>query len=312
MNRARVLLAGEIMAGFLASAGVPLDAATDYQRTFVGAESNTAVGLARLGIDASFLGRVGEDAFGRAAVRFLRGEGVDTTHLQTGPGSTGILVRSASGTGRLEVIYGRHGSAGSQLSPEDIPDGAITTAQAIHVTGITPMLSASAAAATERLFDLADRDSSLICFDPNLRLRIAALSQWRTTLLPFLARAHVLFTSADELRALTTTDEIDDAIRTLWHDRSQLIVVKDGAAGAKAWDGTRWHTASPEPAPVVDPVGAGDAFNAGFLASWLRGSGIHDALHAGAFTGAAVVQARGDTAGLPTMINTVALGDVDR
>ncbi|MGN7800334.1 sugar kinase [Leifsonia sp. 22587] len=312
MKSVRVVLAGEVLAGFLASAGVPLDAATEYQRTFVGAESNTAVGLARLGIDATFIGRVGDDALGRAAIRFLRGEGVDTSFLATVPGATGVLIRSASGTEGLEVIYARQGSAGSGLSPDDIPQQVVADAQAVHLTGITPMLSAAAEATSHRLMKLGERHGLVIAFDPNLRLKMAPISAWRATLAPLLSRAHVIFTGADELRALTQRDDTDQAVDAVWHERSRLVVVKNGAAGARAWDGSRWHVAPPDPASVADPVGAGDAFNAGFLARWLRGDAILDALNAGAFAGASVVQFRGDTAGLPTQMRTVVKGDVDR
>ncbi|GAA0423951.1 sugar kinase [Leifsonia naganoensis] len=301
-----------MLAAMVSAADVPLDAASAFTLSFAGAESNTAVGLARLGIGAEFVGRVGDDAIGRAAVRFLRGEGVGTDGVTVDPAPTGILVRSASSSGRTEVVYGRTRSAGSRLQPGDLDLIDWTDVGAAHVSGITAMLSASAHDTVTELFRRAEARAALTSFDPNLRLRLAPLPEWRRLSIPFARRADIVLVGADELLALTGEEQTDDAVAALWTERSRFVVVKDGPRGARAWDGTAWTVVETLPVPTVDPVGAGDAFDASFLAGLLRGRGLAMSLDEACRAGALVAQTPGDTAGLPREPVSRHAGDVDR
>lgn len=296
-----VVTIGEVLSVFLGEPDTPLDAAIRFERHFAGAESNVAIGLARQGVPVSFFGRISTDALGQAAWRHLRGEGInlESTIRDTAP--SGMLVRNVAGASVVEVIYGRSGSAGARLSPADISENVIATASAVHFSGITPMLSLDAAAACTLACDIAAAYNVPISFDPNLRLRMAPLNEWRLRLEPFLNRADLIFTGVDEAMQLSDRNDLASATKWLHEKPAKVIVLKDGAKGARGWDGERWHEAPPVPVVAIDPVGAGDAFNAGFLASWLDSHDISDALRAGARLGSATVAARGDTTGIPDL-----------
>jgi len=116
---------------------------------------------------------------------------------------------------------------------------------------------------------------------------------------PFFRVADVVLAGADEAVALTQATSWRAAAEQLHQICGAVVVVKDGARGASAFDGTSWHSAPAVEVRAVDPVGAGDAFNAGFLAFWLQSRDLQQALANGARSGAMSVGARGDTTGIP-------------
>jgi 2-dehydro-3-deoxygluconokinase len=139
-----VITLGEPLIALVAREAGPLAEATTFERHVAGAEANVAVGLARLGHATAFIGRVGDDGFGTAIRRHLRGEGVDVSMLATDPSApTGVLVRERRTLGASQVTYLRSGSAGSRLRPDDVASAlssrTLRGARWLHVTGITPL-----------------------------------------------------------------------------------------------------------------------------------------------------------------------------
>jgi len=119
------------------SMGEPLDSTATVRKYVAGAESNFAIGLARLGHAVGYVGRVGADSCGREIVRTLRGEGVDVTGLTaTDAAPTAILLKECLGSGRVEVTYHRAASAGSTLDVSDLPED-FDGIRRLHVSGIT-------------------------------------------------------------------------------------------------------------------------------------------------------------------------------
>ncbi|MEU6609525.1 PfkB family carbohydrate kinase [Streptomyces shenzhenensis] len=167
----------------------------------------------------------------------------------------------------------------------------------IHVTGITAMLSASAHAAVHQLFDLAAEHGALVSFDPNVRRKLGAATQWRETVGPLLKRAHLVFAGSDELEELTGMPA-DVAASRLLSDAAHSVIVKrpDHSVTLLTRDG-QWSQPT-RAAAVVDPVGAGDALAAGFLSARLGSRPPDEALEAGV-AAAHVVGAVLDNEGLP-------------
>ena len=287
-----VVTLGEAMTLLLAEPGLPLRAAGTFRRGLAGAEANVAVGLARLGHRVGWIGRLGDDALGSGIVHALRGEGVDVTHVRTDPDApTGVLVRDAHSAGATEVVYARAGSAGGRLSASDVPASYVAGARVLLLTGITPLLSESARSACEAAAAAARDAGVLVAVDPNLRRRLASPERARDVVRPMVLAADVVLAGEDELAVL----ELDPSDLP-----ARLVVVKRGAEGAWATDGSaRWEAAALA-VPCVDPVGAGDAFNAGLLSALLRGGDGATALTEGAAVAACVVQVPGDQDGLPT------------
>lgn len=305
-----VVTLGECLVSFVAREQGPLAEVADFRRYVAGAEANVAVGLARLGHGAAFIGRVGDDSFGTTIVRRLRGDGVDVRGLRVEPDArTGLMFRERRGAGPSEVVYHRAGSAGSMLGPEDVQErvaaGLFSGARLLHLTGITPALSASCRAAVLAAIDQAKADGLAIAFDINLRRRLWSDADAAEVLRPLLASVDIVFGSLDEGVVLGGTS--DDArprivAAALIGSGAGHAVLKLGADGAASLGSDGTWTVAPAVAgvTVVDPVGAGDAFCAGYLAGQLEGLDEADALALGNACGAAIVAVEGDQAGAPT------------
>ncbi|SDO93420.1 2-dehydro-3-deoxygluconokinase [Actinopolyspora xinjiangensis] len=306
-----VITFGETMGLLLAQPGQPLEHATGFRRSLAGAESNTAVGLARLGHRVGWFGRVGDDPFGRSALRTLRGEGVDVSRVVVdGSLPTGLLVRDAHAHRPIEVCYYRSGSAGSALCDGDVDGEWIGRARLLHLTGITAALSDSARSATERAVRAAAEAGVPVSLDPNIRRKLAGTEQWGELLRPLADHAELVLTGLDE--AETVSDRSGERAAATWflERGAKFVVVKLGSRGAWATDGAEeWFQPAAE-VPAVDPVGAGDAFNAGFLSGHLRGLPVPESLAEAATVAGSAVQIPGDMDGLPdARLRDLSLGD---
>lgn len=294
---AEVVVVGEAMALLLATEGLPLRQARTFEQSIAGAESNVAIGLARLGHGVAFAGRVGDDAAGAWVHDALRREGVDVSALATDARRpTGMLMRDRAGASRPSAVnYFRHGSAGSATSEEDVPFEAVRAARAVFVSGITAMLSAQSGDCVSRLFDVAEESGVPVYFDPNIRLRLAPVDDWQR-IVPFLARASTLFVGRDELALLRL--DVDGGSHL--NDTTTVVVVKDGELGAQIHSHQESFIQQARDVHVVDAVGAGDAFAAGWIAGDLRGSSLRDTARLASTVASLVVATPGDVAGLPT------------
>lgn len=309
---------GEAMGLFLAEDGVPLRRARRFTRQVAGAELNVAVGLARLGHRCAFVGRVGDDPFGEDVVATLRAEGVDASAVVVDPDApTGLLTRDAHGERAMRVVYHRSGSAGARLRPADLPDQLLDHARLLHLTGITPALGESARAAVEDALDRAAARGVAVSFDPNFRHRLWRREEAAPQLRELASRASVVLASEAEARWLSGRE--DPAAASVWlaEQGASVAVVKQGEAGALVTDGgPPVHVPALPLRAAVDPVGAGDAFDAGFLSAWLEGRPLAECARCGHAAGAACVMAAGDLDGLPTAAERDALlagaGEVDR
>jgi 2-dehydro-3-deoxygluconokinase len=307
---AQVVTFGEAFIGLVAEGGRTLADAAMFSRHVIGAEANVAVGLARLGRRVAFVGRVGNDGFGTAIARRLRGEGVDIGRLMVDPDApTGLMIRERRGLGASQALYHRRGSAGSRLSVDDIDAAApaIRAARWLHVTGITPALGAGARAAHERALAIATEAGVPISFDVNLRRLLWSDEEAATVLAPLLTRATVVFGSPDELAAVAgvADDATGAAAAAVLHERGlPTVIAKLGDRGALLHDGspTGLLVAALRVAQVVDPIGAGDAFCAGFLAARLDDLEDAIALRWAVACGAAAVTVEGDMDGLPDRV----------
>lgn len=307
-GRPDVVTFGECLVAFVASTPGPLAEATTFERYVAGAEANVAVGLARLGHGVAYVGNVGSDGFGTAIVRALRGEGVDIRHLTiVEDGRTGVVFRERRSLGAMDVVYHRAGSAGSMVSVDDVEradDDGLFAARWLHLTGITPALSGSARAATTRARDLARDAGATISLDVNLRRRLWSEDEAASVLRDLAAGVDVVLGSPDELALIAGVDgdaPVEEAVNAVAQLGPSSVVAKLGSEGALGFEsGGKAVLESGFGVPtVIDPVGAGDAFCAGFIAGRLDGVDLATALRMGNACGALAVAVSGDQAGLP-------------
>lgn len=282
---------GETMWTFATADLAPLAEGRDWLAAAGGAESNVAAAVAGLGLSAGWIGRVGADAFGRAVVDELTGLGVDCSAVVVDPDRpTGLMFKGAVEGDRCEIEYRRRGSAGSALRPEDLDEALLRSAAAVHVTGITACLSEEAGQAALRALELA---GGLRSFDPNIRPQL-----WRDDLAPLVRRliglADVCFCGLSDAALLLGGTEPEACATALVALGPRTAVVTLGSEGALALEDGAFARVAPSPVDAVDPVGAGDAFAAGFLAARLRGEPLQASLALGADLGAAATTSRRD------------------
>lgn len=306
-----VVTLGETMVLLFGSSDHPLAYDSHARLGTGGAESNVAVGLQRLGVRTAWIGRVGVDPFGDRVVRDLRGEGLQVLAIRDDAAPTGIMIKEQR-SDRTHVWYARRGSAGSRLCPDDVPDDLIADAELLHVTGITPALSDTAARAVEHAVDVARRNGTIVSFDVNYRSRLWSLDSARATLAPLIERADVLFAGTDEAGLFCPEVPDEQVPAALAELGPTQVVLKRGEAGAEAFvDGSSFRQPA-VPVTVVDTVGAGDAFVAGYLAELLAGADVPVRLRTAATMGAVACTVRGDWEGLPTRAELSAAPHPDR
>lgn len=287
---AGVLTFGETML-LLAGTGVGAVPDLDTMRVDTGgAESNVAIGLARAGVPVTWIGRVGADPSGDRVLADVRREGVTVTEVRDPERPTGIMVKERLPDGRTRVTYHRRGSAASALTPGDVPAGAVEDAALVHVTGITSALSRSASDTVSAVLDRAEAAGVPVSFDVNHRAKLLDAGTARARYRSVAQRSAVVFAGDDEARLVLGRDEQDGDEEALAHDLAALAhgvaVVKLGSRGAVASVGGRLFRRAATRVRVVDPVGAGDAFVAGWLAARLGGADPDAALDAAADAGA--------------------------
>jgi sugar/nucleoside kinase (ribokinase family) len=274
-----------------------LPAAPMLAKSMGGAETNVAIGLARLGLRTAYVSRVGADPFGDEIVRTLRGEGVDVSRVQrSSERATGVMVKELRSPEDVRVHYYRHGSAATELAGL----GEIPRARHVHATGITLALGAGPAAAVLELLSAGRAMGATASFDPNIRLKLWSLDAAVRAIGPLLGLVDDLLLSEAEALALTGAGDLAGAIGQLADRGIARIVVRRGEAGAVGVaGGLRVEVAATAPGPVVDCVGAGDAFTAGYLFERLRGATFEDAMTTGAWAAGHAVAQVGDYEGLP-------------
>ncbi len=283
---------GEALAVMNAAEPGPLRHTRTFHLTIAGAETNVAIGAARLGTRVAYAGRVGDDEFGRLVRSTLRGEGVDVSALHTDSSApTALMVKEHRLPGVIGVNYYRSGAAGSRLTADDLPVSLIRDAGLLHVSGITPALSPEARAAVFAAVELAPR----VSVDVNYRSRLWAADEARPVLADLAARADILFAGEDEAELLTGSC----APEALAGFGASEVVVKRGALGCVALCLGEPLTCPARSVRAVDSVGAGDAFAAGYLADRLAGREPAEALRTAVTTGAFAVTQHGDWEGLP-------------
>jgi sugar/nucleoside kinase (ribokinase family) len=277
-----------------------LDAAHRLSKSVGGTESNTAIGLARFGCAATWISAVGDDPMGDEILRTLRGEGVDVSHVRRDPDApTGMMLRERRAIDEVHVFYYRRGSAASLLGPGDVPAELVASARRAHVTGVTLALGEGPRAAVHRLLELAATNDVAVSFDPNLRRKLWSDGDAAAACADLLPRVSDLLTNEDELLALTGTSHLDDGLAAMASYGIARVVVKRGDRGVAAvYDGKR-HEVPPEPVAVVDTIGAGDAFNAGYLFGLLQDESFETCLRLGSWVASRVVAHPGDWEGLP-------------
>ncbi|QPF73041.1 sugar kinase [Roseateles sp. DAIF2] len=300
-----VVTFGEAMMMLVAEQPGPLEQVERFIKRTAGAETNAAIGLARLGFRVAWVSRLGTDSLARFLLGAMQAEGIDCSHVVCDPAQrTGFLFKGKVLDGSDPPIeYHRKGSAASQLRAEDIDAPWLAAARHLHATGVFPALNEGTYAAAERSMDLMRAAGRTISFDPNLRPSLwPSRERMVEGINALAAKADWVLPGVEEGKILMGSEDPAAIARFYRGLGARLVVVKLGAEGAYYDSDTAGtgHVPGFPVAQVVDTVGAGDGFAAGVISALLEGLPVADAVRRGCWIGARAVQVLGDTEGLPT------------
>src|SRR5918998_2074165 len=294
----RVVTAGETMVLGVPARPGRLRHAARLELKVGGAESNVAIALSRLGISAGWVSFLGGDEPGQLVLDRIRGEGVDTSRvrrLQDHP--TGLYLREQVGVA-TRVYYYRGNSAASAMAEEAFDPGYLEGVEFLHLTGITPALSEECRRFVLWAAEEAGESGTRLSFDVNNRSKLWSPQEARAFAQELLPRVDLFFAGDEEARALWGRDD-EEFLRELAGMGPQEIVLKKGGEGSVAVLRNEVLEQPAFPVEEVDPIGAGDAFAAGYLAGNLWGLDPEQRLRVANAMGALGVATLGDYEGLP-------------
>ena len=276
-----------------------------------GAPAIFAVAAARLSLNTGFVGTIGRDGFGRLLVRRFREEKVDICYLhEIIDYTTGIAFIAYTADGRREFVFHLRQSAAALLSSEILNADYFKGVSWLHLSGSALFLSEMSREACTRALELTKEAGGRLSFDPNLRPELMGMDKAGDVLAPYLAAADLLLPTADEAHIITKTDDDDLAAAALMKEPKQIVVFKRGAEGASVYSVDGRVDVPGFAVTEVDPTGAGDCFNAGFIYGLEAGWSAAKAGTYACAAGALAVTQKGPMEGAPTseQVNELMIG----
>ena len=277
-SASEVVCFGDLLMDF-----VPTESGLEFSDlpTFVpvpgGAAANVAAGLAKLGVQSGFIGKVGDEPFGHVLIDTLKREGVDVSAIRLeARARTALAFVTLTKDGERDFMFYRHPSADMLFQPEEVDTASIDGAKVFHFDSIS---LASPQPRKTALFaaDHAKSREKLISYDVNLRLPLwDNKTEARKGILEGLRRSDVVKLSDDELSFLTGSGGLENIRKKLWHDRLRLVVLSLGEKGCVAITRRGDLTVPSLPVKVVDTTGAGDGFVAGLLSGLVADRAVLD------------------------------------
>ncbi|HJV46653.1 MAG TPA: sugar kinase [Bacillota bacterium] len=296
-----VVTFGETMVLFTPGSLGPLHFVNQFEKTIGGAESNLAIALSRLGHQVGWFSRLGNDEFGLYIRNYVRGEGVDTSRVifdESYP--TAVFFKERQMGSDPKIYYYRKGSAASQMKPNDVDEAYINQAKFLHLTGITPALSHSCMDTVFHTIKIAKKNGVTVVFDPNIRLKLWSKEEAGPVLREIASKCDIILPGLEEGEIITGKSTPEEIASALIQNGAKVVVVKLGENGAYyALNEQEEYVEGYPVKQIVDTVGAGDGFAAGFLSGLIRGWSYREAVRLGNRIGAYALSVAGDVEGYP-------------
>jgi fructokinase len=267
-----VVCLGEALVDFVADTpDVSLIDCPGFRKAAGGAVANVSVGLARLGVDAAFIGGVGEDAFGHFLQRTFSASGVDTRFMRFDRSArTGLAFVSLQADGERDFVFFRNPSADMLLEPKDVPDEALEGCRFYHFGSIS-LIQDPSRAATLHTLERARAKGTSISFDPNLRPALwGDMESARREILTALPLADVLKVSEEEAEFLYGPGSLAEHAEQLHAAGPSLVSITLGRSGCRISNRSTAISVPGFEVAAVDTTGAGDGFTAALLAGLLQ------------------------------------------
>lgn len=296
-----VITLGETMALFTPDKQGYLRYVNQFTRSFVGSETNVAIGITRMGYKAGWISKVGNDEFGKSLLMFLRGEEIDLSYVKVDPSApTGLMFKEYLRENQTRVTYYRKNSAASKLTPDDIEESYLKGATFLFVSGITPALSESCHKTVFDAMKKAKANGVQVVFDPNLRKTLWSEEKARQVLLKVAKESDIILPGINEGEFLVGTKDVEEMGKAFLNLGAKKVIIKLGREGAAYFTNEeKRYVPGFNVERVVDPIGAGDAFAAGFMTGQLDQLSLYESVRRGNAFGAMATLVKGDIEGLP-------------
>lgn len=293
-----VLCVGEAMVQVTPTEGQGITSGTTFQLVVGGAESNVASLVAQLGHDTTWLGAVGDDPFGQIVTSSLEAVGVDVSKvIRDVEHKTGVYFKDVSGD-KTTVHYYRQSSAASHMDSSILGEVNRTSWDIVHLSGITPALSATCDQLVRSVVVDRALGSATVSFDVNYRSSLWGLGVASKALRKYANSADIVFVGMDEAHELWGLKDAT-AIREFLPN-PRFVVIKDADVDATEFDGNGESSVPAMQVRVVENVGAGDAFAAGWLSGYLASRSSSERLRLGHMMAAEALKTRTDSVRLPS------------
>src|SRR5699024_4584276 len=263
-----VITIGDALITFNPQAKGPMKYVNTFERKVGGAELNFAIGCARLGLQTGWVSRLGNDEFGKYILNFVRGEGIDTGEVKLVDGyPTSLYFKEVLEDGSGRSFYYRSNSPTDTLTEETLNEEYIKNAKVLHITGVFLAVNKDKnIGLIKKAAKIAKENGVLVSMDPNIRLRLWTKEEVKAAIHELLPYVDILLTGDEEADILFDTMETDKIIEEAKKLGISYVAIKQGENGAVGYHDGEFIDAPPVKAKkVVDTVGAGDGFDAGFV-----------------------------------------------
>ncbi len=255
--------------------------------------------VAKLGLRGGILGCVGEDDFGKNVFERLKKDGVDISLIKKSKEYiTGIAFVTYFSNGERKFIFHLPHSAAGQIHPEDVSEKLIKDIKCLHIMGCSLAINENVRKAIEKAVDLSFEFGKMITFDPNIRVELGLSEEYLKTINKIISKTSIILSGERELLTITGKRDLKLAINYLKDIGIKIVVLKKGKKGAEVFYENKTFKVDPLEIEEVDPTGAGDCFDAGFIVSILEGRSVEEALTRANIIGALSVTKKGPMEGV--------------
>lgn len=258
--------------------------------------------IARLGVEARFVGAVGKDDFGQMIIKRLKDDGVDTSHIKILKDyTTGVAFVTYFNDGSRKFIYHLSKAATGQIHPEDIKQDYFSRLNYLHIVGSTMSINDYCRGACQRAVEIVKGSGGKVSFDPNLRPELLDIKQIREFCSPVLSNSDIVFPTAEEAVMLTGKKDLREACGKILERGARIVAIKQGREGSSVFTANKEFYVSAFKVKEVDPTGAGDCYCAGFIAGIIKGMDLKNVAKFANAVGALAVTRKGPMEGAPTL-----------
>ncbi|MFQ5835524.1 MAG: sugar kinase [bacterium] len=275
--------------------------------TFVGPFASGAPGIfidavARLGVNCGFIGTVGEDDFGRLIVERLERDGVDTAYIRSlSDYTTGVAFVTYFSNGSRKFIYHLSRAASGKISGDQVDSDYLSKVKYLHLMGSSLSVNEECRKVCYKAVRMVKDWGGKISFDPNLRPELLGIEKIREISEPILSSSEIVLPSEEEAKMLTGTQDAENACQKLLEYGPEIVALKRGEKGSWIFTAKDKIEAASFPVKEIDPTGAGDCFDAGFVVGLLKGWPLEKAARFANAVGALAVTKKGPMEGAPTL-----------